>query len=384
VVLETGEVVKRRNLASAYFGEGVTVRCDTIYQLTWQNNTGFVYEELEEFELIETFSYDTQGWGLTHDDTSLIMSDGSDKLYYLDPHTYEEVGRIYVTAEGAPVYQLNELELIRGRVYANIWHSDSIAVIEPGTGEVVAWLDLSSIFPYPRPGVLNGIAFDPDSVRLFVTGKKWPGLFEIWVDPLDYAPEIVAFSPPAHVCAYIDSPVVLSVSVEDLDPTDSLEYTWSINGLVEPLAEGSSYIYSGSTSVVDTVVASVSDGIFSDSTTWTIYVEIAGVDGDRGRGGPDNAGFDTYMIEPNPVRGSATITFTVGAGSESSHPVLLTVHDVSGRRVACLLDSDVTPGDYLVAWDCRDDRGRRVSPGVYFCVLNSGRVSHSRKVAVLK
>jgi glutamine cyclotransferase len=384
VVLETGEVVKRRNLASAYFGEGVTVRCDTVYQLTWQNNTGFVYEELEEFELIETFSYPTQGWGLTHDDTSLIMSDGSDKIYYLDPHTYEEVGRVYVTAQGSPVYDLNELELIRGRIYANIWYSDSIAVIEPGTGAVVAWLDLSSIYPYPRPGVLNGIAFDPDSVSLFVTGKNWPTLFEIWVDPLDFAPEIMAYSPPAHVCAFVDSPMVLSVSAEDRDPADSLQYAWSVNGVVEPLARDTSYTYTGSTSTVDTVVASVTDGIFSDSATWVIYVEIAGVDGRGGRGDRDVVAPDSYSIQPNPVRGAATITFTVGGGSESSRPVRLTLHDVSGRMVACLLDSDLPRGDYTVAWDGRDDLGKRVSPGIFFCVLRSEGTMLSSKIAVLE
>lgn len=382
VVLETGEVVLRRNLASAYFGEGVTVRCDTIYQLTWQNNTGFVYEELEEFELIDTFTYPTQGWGLTHNDTSLIMSDGSDKLYYLDPHTYEEVGRVYVTAGGSPVYDLNELELIRGRIYANIWYSDSIAVIEPGTGEIVAWLDLSGILPGPSPGVLNGIAFDPDSVRLFVTGKKWPTLFEIWVDPLDYAPEIMAYSPPSPVCAYIDSPLVLSLDVQDLDPGDSIEYTWSINSVIEPSAEDSFYTYTSSISTVDTVTASVTDGIFSDVTTWIVYVEIAGVDGDDVVGG--TGAFRSYRIHPNPLRPSTAIDFTIAPGYGSSRPVRLTVHDVSGRVVATLLDCNLPPGDHRVCWDGRDDHEKCVSPGVFFCVLRSGDVTLSKKVAVLE
>jgi len=382
VVLETGEVVKRRNLSSSYFGEGVTIRRDTIYQLTWQNHIGFVYEELEEFELIDTFAYSTQGWGLTHDDTSLIMSDGTDKLYHLDPYTYEEVGRVYVTAAGSPVYDLNELELIRGRIYANIWYSDSIAVIDPHTGEVLAWLDLSGILPGPSPGVLNGIAFDPDSVRLFVTGKKWPSLFEIWVDPLDYAPELLAYSPSSPVCAYIDSLLVFAVSARDLDPADSLEYTWSVNGVIDPAAGDTSYTYTSSISTVDTVVVSVTDGIFSDSATWIVYVEIAGVDegAERGEG---SITFSSYRIHPNPLKASTTIDFAIPAGSGWNRPVSLTVHDVSGRRVATLLDSELPPGDHRVSWDGRDDRGGRVSPGIFFCVLRSGVVTLSKKIIVL-
>ena len=383
VVLETGEVVKRRNLSSAYFGEGVTVRRDTVYQLTWQDHIGFVYEELEDFELVDTFAYPTQGWGLTHDDTSLIMSDGSDKLYHLDPYTYEEIGRVYVTAEGAPVYDLNELELIRGRIYANIWYSDSIAVIDPHSGEVLAWLDLTGILPGPSPGVLNGIAFDPDSVRLFVTGKKWPSLFEIWVDPLDYAPEIIAYSPQSHVCAHIDSPLVLAVSALDLDPADTLEYTWSVNGVVDPAAGDSSYTYRSSISTVDTVVAGVTDGIFSDAATWIVYVEIAGVDDDGGRGEARVSAWSSYRIHPNPLRASTTIDFAIPAGSGSSRPVRLTIHDVSGRRVATVLDAHLAPGDHSVSWDGRDDHEKRVSPGVFFCVLRSGNSTLSKKITVL-
>ncbi len=384
VVLETGEVVKRRNLSTSYFGEGVTVRCDTIYQLTWQNNVGFVYEELEEFEIIDTFAYSTQGWGLTHDDTSLIMSDGTDKLYHLDPHTFEEVGRVYVTADGSPVYDLNELELIRGRIYANIWYSDSIAVIDPETGEVVAWLDLSGILPGPSPGVLNGIAFDQDGVRLFVTGKKWPSLFEIRVDPLDYAPQIVACAPPSPICAYIDSSLVLSVSADDPDPADSLEYIWSLNGVVEPLAGDASYTYASSVSTVDTMVVEVSDGIFSDSAIWIVYVEIAGVEDDDGRQAGGISVASSCSIHPNPLRASAWIDFSIPRGSGLSRQVSLTVHDVSGRRIANLLRSDLHPGDHRVFWDGRDDDGMHVSPGVFFCILRVGEETLTRKILVLR
>lgn len=376
VVLETGEVVKRRNLPSAYFGEGITVRSDTIYQLTWRYNTGFVWEEGEGFELIETFTYPTQGWGLTHDDTSLIMSDGSDKLYFRDPHTYEEVGRLYVTAGGAPVRQLNELEVIRGLIYANIWHSDSIAVIEPGMGEVVAWLDLSGISPGPSYGVLNGIAFDKDTGRLFVTGKKWPTLFEIWVDLLDRAPEIVTFSPPSPVYALTDSPLVFSIEVEDRDPGDSLLYTWSVDGVVDPSARDSCFTYASSVSTVDTVAAGVTDGILSDSVTWIVHVETSGREGDGGVLGG-------LRIDPNPLRASTSIGFRLRADS-GSRPVRLSIHDVSGRRLATLIDSDVGPGDHRIGWDGRDSEGKHLSSGLYFAVLESGDQVLSRKITVLK
>jgi hypothetical protein len=281
------------------------------------------------------------------------------------------------------VYDLNELELIRGRIYANIWHSDSIAVIEPATGEVVAWLDLSGILAGPSPGVLNGIAFDPDSVLLFVTGKNWPSLFEIWVDPLDYAPEIVAVDPPSPVCAYIDSPLALSICADDLDTTDSLEYTWSVNGVVDPSAAGSSYTYTGSASTVDTVVVEVTDGIFGDSTSWVIYVEVAGVEPEGGtHADRDNLIF--LAIYPNPVRGSAAIDFTFGAGAEAGLPVSLTIHDVSGRRVATILDSNISSGSHRCIWSGRDDGGRRVSSGLFFCRLRVGEKLLTRKIAVLE
>jgi glutamine cyclotransferase len=387
VVLESGEVVKRHNLGSAYFGEGVTVYNDTIFQLTWLNHVGFVYVELETFELIDIFSYPNPGWGLTHDDTSLIMSDGTDTLYHLDPVTYEEVGRVHVTADGVPVTQLNELELIRGRIYANILDSDYIAVIEPETGDVVAWLDLTDILPSVGlalvPGPLNGIAFDPDGVRMFVTGKKWPSLFEIYADPLDYPPEIVEAQPPSPVWVETDSVVVFTVSVVDLDPADSLEYTWSINGVIDGSAQDTSYDYTSFVPTIDTLQARVTDGTFSDSTAWFVYVEIAGVEDDPTREGGEVEGIRLAQNRPNPFNPLTTIEFAIPADVGGGHSVCLTVHDTSGRRVKTLIDCDLGPGEYRVLWDGTDGRQERISPGVYFYTLRVGETRLSRRMVLL-
>jgi glutamine cyclotransferase len=388
VVLETGEVLKRYNLASAYFGEGVTVYNDTIFQLTWKNHVAFAYIELEAFELIDTFSYPYTGWGLTHDDTSLIASDGTDKLYHLDPLSFEEVGRVYVTADSSPVYSLNELEYIRGRVYANILDSDSIAIIEPQTGYVVAWLDLTGILPSGQlalaPGPLNGIAFEPDSVRLFVTGKKWPSLFEIYTDPLDYPPEIVEARPPSPVWVHVDTPVVLTVSAQDRDPADTLEYTWSVDGVIDASAQDTSYEYASSSPTVDTLVVKVSDGVFSDSTSWIVYVEIAGVEEDPGGEDSGRESLSLSQNRPNPFKPQTTIDFNLPGGSGVCRRVWLTVHDICGRRVRTLIDSELAPGDHRALWDGKDSYENRVSPGIFFCVLRAGEKKLSRKMVVLE
>ena len=182
VELATGRVLKIRRLPPQYFGEGIAVWDDHIVQLTWQSRTGFVYTK-GTFELLRQFHYETEGWGLTYDGQRLIMSDGSETLYFWDPETLQEIGRVEVHDRGAPVKLLNELEFINGLVWANVWQTDRIAVIDPNTGRVGAWLDLSDILkPEDRTGhedVLNGIAYDSERDRLFVTGKLWPKLFEI-------------------------------------------------------------------------------------------------------------------------------------------------------------------------------------------------------------
>ena len=184
--LESGRILKYQTLSSRYFGEGLTNWENTLVQLTWQNHTALVYD-VNTFRFLRTFHYPYEGWGLTQDGKDLILSDGSSKLYFLNPATFHEIRRITVTDHGSPVDQLNELEFIHGQIYANIWHKNRIAQIEPESGKIVGWIDLSGLLP---PGsvtapeaVLNGIAYDAVHDRLFVTGKLWPKIFEIKLVP---------------------------------------------------------------------------------------------------------------------------------------------------------------------------------------------------------
>lgn len=182
VALETGEVLQQRPLLPTLFGEGAALADGKIYQLTWQAGLGFVYD-LESFRLLREFRYAGEGWGLTFDGERLIMSDGTDTLRFLDPETLRETGRLRVRADGAPLDRLNELEWIEGEIWANLWTEDRIARIHPETGAVLAFVDLEGLLDpadrLPDSDVLNGIAWDPEGRRLFVTGKKWPTLFEI-------------------------------------------------------------------------------------------------------------------------------------------------------------------------------------------------------------
>ena len=186
VDLESGTVLQRTELDDALFGEGITVVEDRIVQLTWTSRTGFVYDR-ESIARTRTFRYPGEGWGITHDGTQLIMSDGTSTLYLLDLDTFERRESVAVSDDGEPVNDLNELEYIQGKVFANVWQTDRIAVIELLTGDVEAWIDLSGLLPpEDRPGanVLNGIAWDPSTGHLLVTGKLWPTLFEIRLVPV--------------------------------------------------------------------------------------------------------------------------------------------------------------------------------------------------------
>lgn len=186
VRLETGEVVQQRRLDQIYFAEGLTELNGQLVQLTWQSNVAFVYDSAT-FALRRTLKYSGEGWGLTHDQRQFILSDGTENLRFLDPVTFRETRRIAVTDGGTPVKQLNELEYVRGEIYANVWHTDRIARISPQTGRVIGWIDLqgllSPIYRLDSEAVLNGIAHDPVGNRLFVTGKLWPQLFEVEVVP---------------------------------------------------------------------------------------------------------------------------------------------------------------------------------------------------------
>jgi glutamine cyclotransferase len=182
VDLETGRILQIRNLPANYFGEGIAIVGDRIIQLTWREHRGFVYDK-KTFELLGEFSYPTEGWGLTFDGKRLIMSDGSSTLYFMDPSTFEILGKIEVHDGKKAVDRLNELEFIEGFVYANVWMEDRIAVIDPENGKVVSWIDLSGIYAGKKEinDVLNGIAYDPEKKRLYVTGKRWTSIFEIEV-----------------------------------------------------------------------------------------------------------------------------------------------------------------------------------------------------------
>jgi glutaminyl-peptide cyclotransferase len=181
VKIETGEVVQAKRIDEQYFGEGITEFKGSIYELTWQHGIGFVYD-LKSFERTRTWDYKGEGWGLTHDGTHLIMSDGTPALRILDPATLKELSRITVRDANGPVQELNELEYVKGEIFANVWKTDRIVRIDPKTGSVTGWIDLAGLLAPSERGnadVLNGIAYDAAANRLFVTGKWWPRVFEI-------------------------------------------------------------------------------------------------------------------------------------------------------------------------------------------------------------
>ena len=182
VDLTTGRILKLYRMPDEFFGEGLTLWKDQLIQLTWQSGVGFVYDK-RRFNQTRSFSYSRDGWGFTSDGRQLIMSDGSDTLYFLNPETFEDAGSVRVKDNGNPVNKLNELEFIKGKVYANVYLTSRIAIISPETGEVNGWIDLQGLVDREDAlgdvDVLNGIAYDADTDLLIVTGKFWPELFEI-------------------------------------------------------------------------------------------------------------------------------------------------------------------------------------------------------------
>lgn len=184
VALETGKVIRQLNLDDSLFGEGITLYHDRIYQVTWKNKIGFVYNK-SDFKLINKIYYQTEGWGLTTIDDKIVMSDGTNILYFFEPEMFTIVKRIEVYDNEKKVDQLNEIEYINGEIWANIWMTDLIARIDPVSGKVLAYIDLKGILPKSdrdaETDVLNGIAYDNQGKRIFVTGKRWPKLFEIKV-----------------------------------------------------------------------------------------------------------------------------------------------------------------------------------------------------------
>ncbi|EDZ66683.1 glutamine cyclotransferase superfamily [Nitrosococcus oceani AFC27] len=182
VELETGSILQKHSLPTRYFGEGLTLWQDKLIQLTWQRGVGFVYDK-KTFGFLYKFFYSTEGWGLTHDDRHLIMSNGSSTLSFLDAETFQQVKQIQVHDNDKFISNLNELEYVKGEIYANVWLTHYIARISPETGQVKGWINLEGLLGEgvsdSSAGVLNGIAYDDKQERLFVTGKYWPKLFEI-------------------------------------------------------------------------------------------------------------------------------------------------------------------------------------------------------------
>ncbi|MGH9897980.1 MAG: glutaminyl-peptide cyclotransferase [Pyrinomonadaceae bacterium] len=188
VSLESGEVFKKIDLARHYFAEGITILNDRIYQLTWVDHKGFIYDR-NTFEKLGEFSYDGEGWGLTDDNKSLILSDGTSTIRFIDPESFHVTRTIEVTDNNRPLKEINELEYMKGEIFANVWHDERIARIDPATGKVTAWIDLrglrerafteSGTAEIDQEKVLNGIAYDQAHDKLYVTGKLWPRLFEI-------------------------------------------------------------------------------------------------------------------------------------------------------------------------------------------------------------
>ena len=193
--LKTGRTLKTTRLPRRHFGEGITVFGDTIVQLTWKSKIGFVYRK-DTFTLLKEFSYATEGWGITYDGKRLIYSDGTATLRFLDPNTFAKTGQMEVQDQGRPVHGLNELEYVAPppsevidsqpgaagpQVFANVWPTDWIVIIDPKTGQVTGRIDLSALYPRPEDSedVLNGIAWIPETNHLLVTGKLWPKVYEI-------------------------------------------------------------------------------------------------------------------------------------------------------------------------------------------------------------
>jgi len=182
VRLETGRPIRQVDLDDHLFGEGLALHDDELFLLTWRNRTVFVYDRYT-FRLQREHDFEGEGWGAVSDGEHIVVSDGTPTLRFFDPETFEEVRELEVTYEGQPLHSLNELELVEGELFANVWKTNTIARIDPETGKVVGWIDLTGLMDFPPPrdtdAVLNGIAYDAEKERLFVTGKLWPRLYEI-------------------------------------------------------------------------------------------------------------------------------------------------------------------------------------------------------------
>jgi glutamine cyclotransferase len=183
VELESGKVVQEEKLHPQYFGEGITIAQGRVFQVTWQDRQGFIYDA-KTLKFVRNFTYFGEGWGLTHDQTGVILSDGSSTLRFLETTRFQERRRVKVADGPVAIDQLNELEMVRGEIWANVWQTDYIVRISPKDGRVLGWINLKGLLGAPNAklgpdAVLNGIAYDAQKNRIFVTGKLWPRVFEI-------------------------------------------------------------------------------------------------------------------------------------------------------------------------------------------------------------
>jgi glutamine cyclotransferase len=183
---ETGKVLQHRDLPEQYFGEGIVDWGPNLYEWTWQSHVCFVYDRFS-LQLVKQFPYEGEGWGMTHTAKEIVTSDGSAALRFRDPNTFHEIRRIVVRDGKETIERLNELEFVKGEIYANVWHTDRVARISPRDGHVTGWIDLTGLLPESQKvndeSVLNGIAYDRRRDRLFVTGKQWPTIFQIKIVP---------------------------------------------------------------------------------------------------------------------------------------------------------------------------------------------------------
>ena len=379
--LTTGAIVKSCHLPQMYFGEGITMYRDTILQLTWREHIGFVHEEHDTtFLIVDSFAYPTEGWGLTHNDTYLIMSDGTPTLYFLDPMTYQAVYTVEVTVNGIPLMNINELEFIQGMVYANIWFHDSVAIIDPGSGVTVGWVNLQGILGASEgmtQNVLNGIAFDRHDARLFVTGKLWPALFEIEIEPVDYPPAIVEAIPSSPCSVCVDDFLTLIVDVRDPDAEDTITYTWSVNGIVDSTGTDSFFVYAARWVTVDTVTVMVTDGDFVRSVSWQVHVVpwyFTIVDWHR---------FVSFRIlcTPNPCLDRCQVVCLFGQSEAYALQDLVmscSIYNVSGRALERIEDYRLVPGVYGFSWDLS-----ALVPGIYFVECSAAQYRDVEKLIVL-
>jgi len=182
VEVDTGKVLMQRSLEKRFFGEGITIFGERIFQLTWREQTAFEYS-LKDFSPTKRYEYAGEGWGLTHNGKALIMSDGTPEIRFIDPESFAELSRITVVTDRGPVPMLNELEFINGRIYANVWQTPFVVIINPSNGHVTGMINFDGLLDIrPAPGVLNGIAQIPNSDRTLITGKNWPFIFEVTID----------------------------------------------------------------------------------------------------------------------------------------------------------------------------------------------------------